>query len=182
MTQELVVIAAATSAPVNLAGDLLIPLIVGLLGGSVGAGLVSQIFASADRRRDSYAEAVAILLAWCEFPYMIRRRVDDLPATLQRLADHGHGLQDRLARSEAWVTAESGAMGTKYTALISDVKASTGPLLNEAWESPPINGPADMNLNGWGAKACSGVRQHINEFRGRTSRRFGWRRILPLKS
>ena len=78
---------------------------------------MSQVFASADRRRDNYAEAVAVLLSWYEFPYMIRRRVNDQPATLQRLADHGHELQERLARAEAWTTAESKEMGQKYTAL-----------------------------------------------------------------
>lgn len=173
---------ATTATSVNLVGDLLVPLIVGLVGGSVGAVLVAQVFASADSRRDNYAEAVAVLLSWSEFPFMIRRRVDDLPATLQHLADHGHEFQERLARSEAWVAAESKAMGAKYTTLISEVKAAIGPLLKEAWESPPIAAAAEMNLNGWGAKASSGVRQQINEFRGQTPLRFGWRRILPLNS
>lgn len=182
MSWETVAAAATVAASANLVGDLLIPLIVGLVGGSVGAVLVAQVFASADGRRDNYAEAVAILLSWCEFPFIIRRRVDDLPATLQRLAEHGHELQERLARSEAWVTAESNAMGAKYTTLISDVKVAIGPLLNEAWETPPITAAAEMNLNGWGAEACSRVRQQINEFRGQTSWRFGWRRILPLNS
>ena len=165
-------------AAINLAGDLLIPVIVGLLAGSVGAVLVSQTFASADRRRDHYAEAVAVLLSWCEFPYMIRRRVDDEPATLRRLADHGHELQERFARAEAWTTAESKEMGRKYTTLGTAVKKAIGPLLQEAWVSSPVTKPADMNLNGWGLENCSEARQQINEFRLHTSRRFGWRRLL----
>ena len=138
---------------------------------------MSQMFTSADRRRDNYAEAVAVLLSWCEYPFMIRRRVDDEPATLQRLAEHGHQLQERVARSEAWVTAESEKMGTDYSTLVTEVKTAMGPLLKEAWNSSPVNAPAQMILNGWGSDACSGVRQEINEFRSRTSKRFGWRRI-----
>lgn len=168
---------AAAAASANLVGDLLLPLILGLVGGSVGAVLVSQVFASADRRRDHYAEAVAVLLSWCEYPYMIRRRVDDQPGTLQRLVDHGHDLQERLARSEAWVSTDSKKMGAKYTGLVSDVKAATGPLLREAWEASPITTAAGMNLNGWGSESCATVRQQISEFRAQTSRRFGWKRL-----
>jgi len=109
---------------------------------------------------------------------MIRRRVNDEPATLQRLADHGHHLQERLARAEAWTTAESQGMGEEYTTLATAVKRAIGPLLQEVWESPPITKPGDMNLNGWGSEACSDVRQQINNFRVHTSRRFGWRRLL----
>jgi hypothetical protein len=169
---------AATTTGVDLYGDLLLPLTIGLVGGSVGAALVSQMFASADRRRDNYAEAVAVLLSWCEYPFMIRRRVDDEPTTLQRLADHGHQLQERVARSEAWVTAESEKMGTKYSTLVTKVKAAMGPLLKEAWNSSPASTPTQMNLNGWGGSdGCAGVRQEINEFRSRTFKRFGWRRF-----
>ena len=166
------------AASINLVGDLLIPVVVGLLAGSVGAALVNQVFASADRRRDNYAEVVAVVLSWCEFPYMIRRRVNDEPATLQRLADHGHQLQERLARAEAWTTAESKEMGQKYTTLVTAVKKAIGPLFQEAWESSPVTKPGDMILNGWGSEASSDVRQQINDFRLRTSRRFGWRRLL----
>lgn len=176
---SLIIATAATSvAEVDLAGDLVIPLIVGLVGGSVGAVIASQVFASADRRRDNYAEAVAVLVSWCEFPYMIRRRVDDTSATLQLLADRGHELQERLARAEAWVTAESEVMGAKYTHLAGDVKAATGPLLKEAWESQPVSTAAGMNLNGWGDEARSSARNQINEFRVQTSMRFGWKRLL----
>ena len=167
---------AATSF-FDFAADLVLPLIVGLVGGSVGAVLMTQLFAAADRRRDSYAEAVAVLLSWCEYPFMIRRRVNDDPATLQRLVDHGHELQERIARSEAWVTAESRKMGAEYSSLVADVKTAVGPLLQEAWESTPAGTAAEMNLNGWGSDSCATVRGRINEFRRRTSHRFGSSRI-----
>lgn len=181
MSWRLLASEAAAAGSGSLVSDLLLPLIVGLLGGSVGAILVSQLFAAADRRRDNYAEAVAVLLSWCEYPYMIRRRVDDQPATLQRLVDHGHELQERLARAEAWVTVESEEMGQTYTALVAHVKADVGPLLKEAWESSAVSTPAEMNLNGWGGDACSDVRKQINAFRVQTTQRFGWRRLLPPK-
>lgn len=167
----------AASPGINLAADLVLPLIVGLVGGSVGAVLITQLFAAADRRRDSYAEAVAVLFSWCEYPFMIRRRVNDEPASLQRLVEHGHELQERLARSEAWVTAESKKMGADYTSLVTSVKAAVGPLLKEAWESSPAGTAAQMNLNGWGSDSCADVRGQINEFRRQTSHRFGWSRI-----
>lgn len=181
MSLVLLATEAATGAGVSLASDLVLPLIVGLVGGSVGAVLVTQIFAAAGRRRDNYAEAVAVLLSWCEYPFMIRRRVDDTPETLQELVGHGHVLQERIARSEAWVSTESKKMGARYTTLLAEVKTATGPLLREAWEASPVTTAVGMNLNGWGAEACSAARHQINDFRLQTSRRFGWKRLLPSK-
>lgn len=58
------------------------------------AGLIGTILgktrANATARRDRYAQAVRTLIAWAEYPYRIRRRTSDEPATLTALADRGH--------------------------------------------------------------------------------------------
>lgn len=181
MRPPLPITGLASSGAPSLVGDLLIPAFVALIAGSVGAAVITQLFAAADRRREHYAEAVAGLLSWCECPYMVRRRVDDNPDTLQRLADHAHQLQERIARSEAWVTTENAAMGARYSQLISEVKAGVSSLLNDAWASEPIANPSEMVLGGWGRDECASAQKQIRQFRTATARRFGWRRLLWIR-
>lgn len=174
-------LAAATSdatavAPVWL--PLVMQLATALIGGSIAATFISHLQASAEKRRERYAEAVACLVGWVEYPYRVRRRVNDEAATLEALVQHGHELQERIARSEAWVTSESRKMGELYSALVADVKSEMGPLISEAWKSPPAVEPPSMVLNGWGQDARQRASLAISDFRKRTRSRFGWRRLF----
>lgn len=155
-----------------------LPLVTALVGGSVAAAVVTHIYGAADKRREHYAEAVACLIAWCEYPYVVRRRVDNESATLERLAQRGHDLQERIGLAEAWVAAEDSAMGDTYSELISLVKSSVSPLLADAWAADPISTPAGMVLGGWGKETCGMAREAINAFRRSTRSRFGWRRLF----
>ena len=91
------------------------------VGSSVSIALTTaagtQFFArlrdAADRRRTRYAEIVQTLVAWVEFPYRIRRRVDDEPATLSALAALGHFLQEQLAGDQAWGPRRKSSRGTR---------------------------------------------------------------------
>jgi hypothetical protein len=107
-----------------------IPLIVAALGSSVIAGLLSTVLgnarATANIRRDRYGQAVRGLVAWGEYPYRIRRRTDDEPATLAALAERGHAIQEQLAESRGWVAAESRTISEVFDTCIRNSAQPSG--------------------------------------------------------
>jgi len=117
---------------------------------AAGTQFVTRLQASADRRRERYASAVQTLVAWVEFPYRVRRRVDDDPATLAALADLGHDLQERLAGDRAWIESENREVAARYAEVAARVRALVGPAVSEAWQSPPASTPDAMVLGQWG--------------------------------
>ena len=90
-----------------------------------------------NRRRDRYAEAIQTLVAWTEYPYRVRRRTDDTPATLTALANHGHDLQERFALHEAWIATEHPALAQTYAATRATLDRLVGTLISEAWDHRP---------------------------------------------
>lgn len=129
-------------------GSVVIPVVVAALTATV-ALFLNRMGEAANRRRDRYAEAVAALVAWVEFPYRVRRRTDDDPTTLSVLAGTGHDLQQRLASSQAWISTESPRVARSYQAVRSSLTTHVGPALKDAWNEPPITCAGNMNLNGW---------------------------------
>jgi len=89
--------AGAVASPASSIGW--VPLLVVLLSSGVVSALVAVVAASsgvaAENRRQGYAAAVEAVVAWAEYPFRIRRRTSDDPATLSDLANLGHELQER---------------------------------------------------------------------------------------
>jgi hypothetical protein len=130
---------------------------------------------AANQRRDRYAQAVATLVAWIEFPYRIRRRTDDESATLAGLAAIGHDLQEKLALNQAWISTEHPDMANAYVKARLAVSEFVGPALREAWQTSPVMKASDMNLGGWGpARDCDEI---VQEFQFRVTQRFGLPRL-----
>ena len=170
---------SATAVPSSLVYSVGIPVTVAVLTAAFTL-LINRLGASADRRRDHYAQAVQTLVAWIEYPYRVRRRTDDSPDTLRALADLGHDLQERLACHQAWIAAEKPATARKYAEVRSALGACVGPAANEAWTLPPVTTPAQMNLNGWGpAQECA---PFISSLQHEIERRFGLRRLTRRKA
>lgn len=130
-----------------------------------------------NRRREAYAAAVRALVAWSEYPYRVRRRTDDAPDTLRRLAELGHDLQEQLQCHRAWVRSESDRVGAIYDHAISRVKAFVGPAVAKAWASPPIREASQMNL---GDEKGESIDMLIENLDSAIAWRFGWRRALGL--
>lgn len=160
-------------------GPVLLGVIALLLGSSVVANFVAAVMthlrASAETRRQRYATAVE-LAARIEFPYRIRRRTDEEPETLAKLAEMGHDLQQHLARSRAWVTAENAVSGRAVDACVAALDAPFKAACHEAWESEPVTEPAQMNLNGFGMDDQTDV---VTSMQCALVYRFGWRRAIP---
>jgi hypothetical protein len=165
---------AAVAVPSSLLYSVGVPVAVAVLTAALTL-LINRLGASADRRRDHYAQAVQTLVAWIEFPYRVRRRTDDGADTLHALAGLGHDLQERLACHQAWIAAEKPATAQKYAEVRQEVGALVGPAIREAWTLPPVTKPADMNLSGWGpAKECE---PFVASLQHQIERRFGLRRL-----
>lgn len=165
---------ATTSALGTVATLIVVPVVVAVLT-SIGTLIITRAGEAANRRRDRYAEAVSTLVAWAEFPYRVRRRTDDEPATLSGLASLGHDLQERLACHQAWIATEHPAVAQAYADARATINAAVGPAVTEAWNSQPVTTATGMNLNGWGPGAVSV--SAIGAVQARIADRFGWRRV-----
>lgn len=162
------------SVPGTIVGTLLLP--------AIAAGLATAATLAATRssdtatkRREGYADAVSTLVAWIEFPYRIRRRVDDKPETLAGLANIGHELQERLASHEAWITAEHPSVAGAFQAARGEMGRIIGPCAKEAWTTGPITAAAEMNIGDWGpGRDCA---PHVQAFQEVVKTRFGWCRV-----
>jgi hypothetical protein len=100
------------------------------LATAVGNQIISRLSDAADRRRDRYSDIVRTLVAWIEFPYRVRRRVDDEPVTLAGLAAIGHELQERLAGDQTWILAENHYVGRVYGEVRLAINKEVGPALS----------------------------------------------------
>ena len=150
----------------------------GLAGQLLTAG-VARLRETAAVRRDRYADAVELVVARIEYPYRIRRRIDDNPATLAALAERGHNLQERLARTQAWVATESPAVAEVFDACVQDIDVPFKAACRQAWEAAPISTAAQMNLNGFG---LGNQQDLVDNLERATAYRFGARRLLPEKA
>lgn len=136
---------------------IVVPMIVAALTGGLLVYLLQRSDAKRARRREGYAEAMAALAAWAEYPYRIRRRTSDQPDELARLVGIGHDLQERLARAQAWIAADDTTLLTVYQASLTAIRTEAAPYLNEAWAAPPITTPAEMALGDWGPLGASAL-------------------------
>lgn len=132
-------------------------LITAVLSTSVLTAVVTSLLGrwatATEQRRQKYADAVATLVAWLEYPYRIKRRTSDDPAELARLAELGHGLQEQLRRHQTWITTEHQTTAAVFTSCLQAIGKLVGPCCRDAWASPAATRAADMNVGDWGPGA-----------------------------
>jgi hypothetical protein len=99
------------------------------------------------RLRQSFAEAFAAYAEYREFPYGIRRRREDQPAEERaRLSAELAAIQSKLSYFRAWTQFESPAVGTAYDSLLTEMRKVAGAAMRLAWEQPPSQTGAEMNI------------------------------------
>lgn len=161
-------------------GAVLLGIIVALLSSSVIANMITAVItglrASAELRRQHYSTAVELLAARIEYPYRLRRRTNNNPETLAKLADVGHDVQQRLAQSRAWIAAENAVLGDVFDACLTALDEPFKDACREAWDSEPVTEPSQMNLNGFG---MGDQRRILASMQCALVYRFGWRRVVP---
>ena len=172
----MIVTAAAAPAPAN---PIFVTILVAVISSGVVAALINTISgnlrANANIRRDRYAQAVRYLIAWGEYPYRIRRRTDDDPATLAALVDRGHALQEQRAEIAGWIAAESRTLGEIFDRCRRDLGVIVGPACAEAWNSPPASTSAAMNLGSFGPRGVEAIAARLERA---CQYRFGLRRLM----
>jgi len=157
-----------TVAIIGLAGSLIV---------AVMTFIFSRIADASARRRDGYAAATRTLVAYCEYPWRIRRRTSDAPDELARLADLGHGLQQDLSYYESWTRSENNWVGRVFAEVRQDLAAVIAPVCKEAWQGSPVTSAAWMTLGDWGP--C-GLDEPLQRFQTAVAFRFGWRRLAAF--
>ena len=167
----------ATFKTVSITALITVP--VSSVLGAVSTLLVTRANEAANRRRERYAQAVETLVAWTEFPYRVRRRADDNPATLAALANHGHDIQERLACHQVWIATDHPNLAHTYAETRAALDQAIGPAISSAWDSAAITKATDMNLNGWGPDTK--CRKVITDLQHEIEKRFGLRRFRRQK-
>lgn len=125
---EAVLIAAAVSA------------CVALLGIWQGARTARQ-----DRQRRLFGEALAAVMEYREYPYIVRRRANDKERSdISRALS---GVQGSLNRYIAILTIESRSVGDAYALLVEQTRSVAGPLIASGWDLRPRAEWADMRVN-----------------------------------
>ncbi len=137
--------------------------------------LITRANEATNRRRDRYSYAVETLVAWIEFPYRVRRRANDNPATLTALANRGHDIQERLACHQVWIATDHPNLANTYAETRATLDQTVGPAITSAWESSPVTQATEMNLSGWGPDAV--CREKITDLQHEIEKRFGLRRF-----
>jgi hypothetical protein len=179
MMAESMSIVALDSQPNSFLSQYALPALVVVLGstvlGALGTAVLANLRAAADARRDRYARAMRSLVAWVEYPYRIRRRTDDDKSTLAALAERGHTLQEQLAESRAWIAAENRAVSQVYEGCMRDIGAVVRLAVQEAWNQPPVGGPAEMLLGDFGPRGTQEIFARLEQA---INYRFGLRRLM----
>jgi hypothetical protein len=107
------------------------------------------------RLQQLYADAYSAVVSYQEFPYVIRRRRAGTPDHQEvageerlRIAGALHTVQEALNNYGAQISTESNAVSTKYDALVSETRRVAGTYMHEAWDAPPLDNDAGMNITG----------------------------------
>jgi hypothetical protein len=153
----------------------IIAAVIAFAGGSLITSIVGRRAEATERRRMAYSEAVEALVSWIEYPYRVRRRTSDNPATLDLLTELGHDLQERLACHQTWVAAECIWAGETYERVLAGIRGPCAEATKSAWEATPITAAAGMNLRDFGA---GDLQPWVRAMRQATAHRFGWRRLV----
>jgi hypothetical protein len=172
-------IAADSSTSVQVLSLVVIPLVVavvGILGGIVLGSLNRREEARA-HRQEFYAEAVKAVVEWMEYPYRIRRRTTDDPSELRRLAEIGHGIQERLAYYRTWTLIDDPRTGAVYASVIEGIRERVGSACRDAWTVNPVSSPEGMNLHSWGPGS---MRPELESLEQAVGQRFSRRRFHSL--
>lgn len=117
-----------------------------------------------DRRRARFSEAVAVVVAYTQFPYVIRRRRSDIAAEERaRISGELSQVLRDIEYHTAWLWTESTAVGAAYVDLVQIVRSTAGPLMHEAWLEPAADSDADMNIPGINERLAP-LGEHQREF------------------
>lgn len=120
---------------------------IGLIG-SLLTIAVNGYVARKQQRRELFAEALAVVVAYSEFPYVVRRRRHDEPAAERvRISEQLREVQQEIAFYQAWIRTESREVARVYDELVVTTRTVMGSQIRKAWQTPPITTDEGMNIS-----------------------------------
>jgi hypothetical protein len=164
----------------------IVPIIVGAVTafGGLATWFVNGVRAERTRLQKLYSDAYSAVVSYQEFPYVIRRRQAPTPGHEQvggeerlRISAGLHTVQEELNNYRAQIATESRAVSTKYDALVGETRRIAGSYMHQAWNMPPLDNDAGMNISGID---YSGLKPAQDDYLAavRTNMSF-WRVALP---
>ena len=99
------------------------------------------------RRREIYAEAYRAVVAYAEFPYVVRRRSMLSPEKERiRISTDVRKIQERIAFYTAWIRIEAPYVAERYECLVRMTREVAGQQMHQAWRSPGCASDHEMNI------------------------------------
>jgi hypothetical protein len=146
----------STSGECTYAGDVaatvpVLVAVIALLGVFFG-----HIYSQAAQRRvelgRTFADALSAVTDWEDMRFQIRRRPSSTPEVRWAVAQR---VSERLTRQDffvAWMNITAPLqVAEKYQALVGEVRRVCNPHIHDAWDHPPVESDAEMNI-GLGAE------------------------------
>ncbi|MXW27202.1 MAG: hypothetical protein F4Z77_13050 [Dehalococcoidia bacterium] len=155
-----------------------VPLIVGAAVSVVTTLSVQAIVGwwSGPRRRARFADALAAVVAYEEFPYVIRRRRASAPEDERiRIAEKIAEVQERLAFNTAWLRSESDRVADAYDALVAEVRSTAGGEMRRAWQMDPMEADAEANISDIDLSSIDPLKR---AYLDAVKRHLSWRRLI----
>ena len=131
------------------------------------------------RRRARFADGLSAVVAYLEFPFVVRRRRASAPEDERiRISTELRGAQERLAFHSAWLRTESPRVACAYDALVAGARRVAGAEIRRAWETEPIARDDQMSIGGIDLSAVAPLRvAYLEAVRAQ----FSWRRFVPTR-
>lgn len=92
-----------------------------------------------DRKREVFSRAYAAVVAYREFPYLVRRRNSNSAEERQRISEELRECQKSLAYYTAWLATESRVVSRAYSCLVGELRSLAGGYIRESWLKPPVD-------------------------------------------
>ena len=150
-----------------MSGDSIpVPLIVAALTGAgslltLATGFwVSGHRERMNRGRDVFSKAFIAVLAYEEFPFVVRRRRANAPEEERiRISTELRSVQEEVAYYTAWLSTESQHVSDAYQMLIKITREVAGREIHTAWNTQPVGSDDEMDMPDLGLDALMPFKQ-----------------------
>lgn len=150
---SLIFAAAKPAAEASTSSTWVVPTIVAAL---VAAAVSLTTFALTgrrarlDRQRQVFADAFEAVMAYREYPFIVRRRSPDERANeRQRISGDLSDVQAKLNAFKARLRVEAPYVGERYAEVVAATRRVAGPMIREAWHAEPVAEDAEIHNPGW---------------------------------
>lgn len=117
---------------------------------SVATFFVAGRRARLDRQRQVFSDAFAAVMAYREYPFIVRRRnPDEVSKERQRISADLSELQAKLNGFKAMLRVEDPYVGQRYVELVDATRRIAGALIKEAWNIDPVREDSQLHSPSW---------------------------------